>query len=109
MEIIGGSYFDVLDRVHSAGGRIDIKDTIRGFWDEMAKLLHDYAELSFNPDPLKTLQIGTMYVRGDQVNSPAASLILEDRLAQIEQAQSTLLDIFSRQIKLAERADSMFG
>jgi len=99
-------YFDILEQIGSSQGRIDIKTTIRSFWDEMAKLLHDYAELSFNPDPERTLQIGNMYVRGDQVNSPATSLLLEDRLAKIEQAQTALMDIWDRMRKLEDRFNS---
>jgi hypothetical protein len=106
MEISNRSYVDILDQIRNSRGRIDIKATIESFWKEMAKLLHDYAELSFNPDPDKTLQIGNMFVRGDQVNSPAASLVLEDRLNQIENAQTALMDIWDRMRKLEDRLNS---
>jgi hypothetical protein len=85
---------------------VDVKNTIKKFWDEMALLMKDYADLSLHPDSGKTLQIGFMQVRGDEVNTPVVSMMLEDRLSKIEQAQTALLDIWSKMTKLEERLNS---
>lgn len=87
-------------------GNLDIQRTIKSFWDEMTTLMKNYAELSFNPDPSKSLQIGNMMVSGDKVTDAATSLLIQDRLDQIQQAQTALLDIWDRMRKLEDRINS---
>lgn len=73
---------------------VGITKTIRSFWDEMSSILSNYSALTLNPDASKTLQIGDISIPGDQITSPATSMLLEDRLSKIQQAQNALIDIF---------------
>ncbi|OGC09550.1 hypothetical protein A3J90_05115 [candidate division WOR-1 bacterium RIFOXYC2_FULL_37_10] len=86
---------------------VDVIKTVKSFYTEMADLIKNYAELSVNPDPTKTLKIGNNYVNGANVNSSSTSLLLEDRMAKIDQAQSAILDIWNNVRKLEDRLSSM--
>src|SRR3989338_9295755 len=55
-------------------GSWDLKKTMRGFTDELARLMRNYRDLSFDPDPDKTMMIGSTLIRGDQIASPATTL-----------------------------------
>ncbi|OGB90896.1 hypothetical protein A2625_07645 [candidate division WOR-1 bacterium RIFCSPHIGHO2_01_FULL_53_15] len=90
-------------------GSWDLKKTMRGFTDELARLMRNYRDLSFDPDPDKTMMIGSTLIRGDQIASPATTLLLDDRLAKIEQAQSALVDILTKLFKLDEKLTSAVG
>ena len=85
---------------------LDINQTVRGFWNEMTQLMKDYSELSLNPDSDKTFQVGDVQVSGDNVSSPAVSMLIENRLAQIEQAQSGLLNIYDKMRKLEDQLNA---
>ncbi|MFH1387325.1 MAG: hypothetical protein ABIH50_06655 [bacterium] len=92
-----------------SGNRIDVKQAVNGFWDEMSALLAGYAELSLNPDPEKMLQVGSVFLPGDQLNSTTAALVIEDRLQKIGQAQTQIIDILSKQFKFDEQLNSLFN
>ena len=85
---------------------LDMQKTVKGFFDEMSRLMKDYTELSLNPDSNRTFRVGDTDVAGDNVTNPAVSLLLEARLAQIEQAQSGLLTIYDKMRKLEDQINS---
>lgn len=88
---------------------VDVSKSIKSFWDEMAVMLKDYAELTMNPNPDRTFQVGNLQVPGDQVTSPAVAMIMQDRLAKIELAQSALLDIYNKLFTLEKTLNSTLG
>lgn len=109
MNTINGTQPYVIDNSNLTNSHIDLAASLKSFYNEMAKLMHDYADLSNDPDPSKVLMIGNTPIRGDQVNSAATGLLLNNWLSESEQAQTELMNIFMETYKLEQRFQSSMG
>lgn len=85
---------------------LDINKTVKSFWDEMTQLMNDFAYYSLNPNADESFYVGDKQVAGDMAASPAVSLLIENRLAQIEQAQAGLLNILDMEKKLEDQLNA---
>lgn len=103
------SYNAAVNKTTHAAKNYDIKTSLKSFWDKLSQLLADYAEMSNNPDPSKKLKVGTSYIASDQLTSAPAQLLLEHELTNIENSYTFLLEVFNKQIKFSEKADSLLG
>ncbi|OGC06484.1 hypothetical protein A2526_03025 [candidate division WOR-1 bacterium RIFOXYD2_FULL_36_8] len=85
----------------------DVISTSEAFFNEMSYLLKSYADLSLHPDSTKTMNIGNVKVTAAEIDSPAVSLLLQDRLSVLEQANNAILDIWNSVRKLEDKLGTL--
>ena len=105
--VINTQYGSAMQEIKYAQSVVDVKSTLKGFMDEMSKLIADFGELSLNPDPDKFLKIGNTLVSGDKIGSTMTQYLIDDRNNKIEQAATTITDTLAKLFKLYEKTDNM--
>ena len=92
--IMSNNYFNEMLYEKNFTNRSGVKESLRSFQDEMHRMIREYT------DPESSITIGSMIVPPEAKDTAATTLLLDDRIAKIDQASSMLMRIYMTMVDL---------